>query len=179
MTAETWKPIVGFEGFYEVSDHGRVRSLDRVIRHSQGGDRLKKGALLRVSPMPVSGYPRVSLHKEGKEKTALVHNLVLEAFVGPRPQGNDACHLDGTRTNNCVCNLRWDTRTGNMADRQSHGRTKRGEDHYKAKLTQAQVLAARSEDRPVCDVARELGVTPANISSIRSGRSWAWLEGGA
>lgn len=171
---ELWKPVVGFEGFYEVSDHGRVRSVDRLVMHWQGGLRKRKGCLLKASPMPGIGYPRVSLG--GDQINKFVHTLVLEAFVGPRPDGHDACHADGTRTNNHLSNLRWDSRSANMADRQEHGRTQRGERHYRAKLTESQVLSIRADARQRKVIAADYGISIHNVTAIKRRLSWDWLE---
>lgn len=174
--AEIWKPVVGHEGFYEVSDEGRVRSVDREVRHPTGSVFIRRGREMKVSQMPGSGYPRVSLRDGEKAETFMVHVLVLEAFVGPRPDGHDACHADGTRTNNCLRNLRWDSRAANMADRQAHGRTQRGERHYRAKLTDEQVLSIRADKRKKKDIADDYGVTTHNVTAIKRRLSWAWLE---
>lgn len=67
------------------------------------------------------GRLSVVLNREGRRRTRLIHQLVLEAFVGPRPNGMEGCHNDGICTNNVWTNLRWDTRAGNAADTKRHG----------------------------------------------------------
>ena len=110
----TWRPVIGYENHYEVSDEGEVRSLRRVRC---------LGRVLRQSL--VNGYPAVCLSKGGKTKLRKVHQLVLEAFVGPKPQGYVTRHLDGSRTNNKLSNLAWGTLAENHADMRAHGRAKR------------------------------------------------------
>lgn len=88
---ETWKSVPGFEGAYEVSDHGRVRSLDRVTDRG----RRWKGKIMTPSTMP-RGYQVVTLWRGGKQETALVHRLVLFAFEGIAPAGMEALHGDGS-----------------------------------------------------------------------------------
>lgn len=127
MKIEEWRAVVGFEGSYEVSDLGRVRSLDRV-EHFQRVDarsgklvsvsRRHKGVLLVPEKVKKSGYLRVQL---GKGNKLYVHALVLTAFTGPCPDGFEGCHGDGDRTNNREPNLRWDTRRENVADMVKHG----------------------------------------------------------
>jgi hypothetical protein len=107
---EEWRPVVGHPG-YEVSDRGRVRSVDRVVK-TANGERHYKGQLLRPGPGN-AGHLSVVL---GKRKTRMVHQIVLEAFVGPRPAGMDACHGIGGVKNNRLENLRWDTRTNNILE---------------------------------------------------------------
>lgn len=119
---ERWLPVVGYEGLYEVSDHGRVRSLDRYIqRKNRSKPVFLPGRLKRQYSQP-DGRPSVNLAKDGHAKTRLVPTLVLIAFVGPRPAGLDGCHNDGDASNNRVTNLRWDTRSANCYDRVRHGR---------------------------------------------------------
>ena len=115
---EIWKPIAGYEGIYEVSDRGRVRSLDRVdsIGHRW------KGQIIRSHAVSPRGYQGVALYRgEPRAWQPLVHRLVLEAFVGPCPEGMEACHGDGDTTNNAVTNLRWDTPSENSYDTVRHG----------------------------------------------------------
>lgn len=114
--------MVGYEGRYEVSDRGSVRSLDRWVTYTGGklGARhLHLGKVLKVDER--NGYALVPLSSNSKSRVAFVHRLVLEAFVGPRPIGMEACHYDGDRQNNNVTNLRWDTRSNNVKDCLRHG----------------------------------------------------------
>lgn len=111
-TQEQWRPVVGFEGLYEVSNIGRVRSLDRQIGNGARGTRFMRGRLLSAKPGSKNGYLYVSVGNTRR----LVHRLVLEAFVGPCPEGMECCHNDSNRTNNRVENLRWGTRFDNCQD---------------------------------------------------------------
>lgn len=112
--SELWKPVIGYEGLYEVSDMGRVRSLDRKVKYSNGSIHPHPGRMLKFTPL--HGYPTVCLAKKGTRKTSYVHILVLEAFVGPRPPKMEGCHSDDVRTNNNLSNLRWDTAPENRRD---------------------------------------------------------------
>ena len=98
MTNEVWKPVVGYEGLYEISNLGRVKSLIRGIIRKQ---RLNKG------------YMYIGLHKDGVEKMCKVHRLVAEAFI-PNPKNkSDVNHKDQVKTNNKLENLEWATRKEN------------------------------------------------------------------
>jgi len=108
---ERWLPVVGYVGVYDVSDHGRVRSLDRKTSH---GNRLR-GRILKERPLP-NGRPRVSLAYNARTVDAYPYRLVLEAFVGPCPEGMESLHWDDDHNNNHLSNLRWGTRTDNMRD---------------------------------------------------------------
>lgn len=112
---------MGYEGQFEVSDHGRVRSLDRRVPCAGGKTRMIRGQLLR----PVvtdSGHLVVTLPGRPRRKTR-IHRLVLTAFVRPPQPGEEGCHdPDPDPTNNHLSNLRWDTRAENNRDTVRHGR---------------------------------------------------------
>lgn len=120
MNDETWREVVGFEGSYEVSSQGRVRSVPRTITYSDGRRVHADGRILSIQRDP-GGYRAVELNRHGMAHRRLVHRLVLEAFVGPAPAGTEGCHGDGDRANNDLTNLRWDTRSANARDRVRHG----------------------------------------------------------
>lgn len=117
---EEWRPVVGWEGYYEVSDHGRVRSVDRVVSCGGGRTRRHFGRILKEGNHR-GKYAYVNLsRKDGtrtqRAKTRYVHQLVLEAFVGPCPRGMETCHADDDGFNNHLSNLRWDTSSQNAYD---------------------------------------------------------------
>jgi len=115
MNDEQWLPVFGFEDLYEVSDLGRVKSLGRPYCN---GVRSFPPLILRPGP---SNYGHLSVVLMPGRKTHMVHRLVLEAFVSPRPPGMDTCHRDGDPTNNRLDNLRWGTRSENIRDAVRHG----------------------------------------------------------
>lgn len=114
---EQWKPVPGYEGYYDVSDQGRVMSLARI---DASGNR-RKPRILRPRP-DRRGYLMVDLYRGGVQRTHKVHRLVLTAFTGPCPDGMEACHGDDRPDNNRLTNLRWDTSGGNAADRSRNRR---------------------------------------------------------
>lgn len=121
---EVWKPIKGYEGLYEVSNLGRVRSLDRVgfQRHWQGGQSryLHKGKVLKPCKRP-NGYMCISLKKDGVLKTHSIHRLVALHFI-PRIEGKNCInHLDANPKNNNVSNLEWCTQSENIQYAYDHG----------------------------------------------------------
>lgn len=119
-TIERWKPVKGYEGIYEASSHGRIRSVDRVVTYSDGRVRRCRGKVLRTH-LDRYGYEVVGLCNQGRQKTRTVHSLVAEAFIGARPEGMEVCHNDGSKTNNHLGNLRFDTQSENAFDRVKHG----------------------------------------------------------
>jgi hypothetical protein len=114
--SEEWRPVLGYEGAYEVSDHGGVRSLPRVVTRSDGRPRTIHGRVLK--PVQVKRRRNVSLSMDGVVQPRHIAVLVLEAFIGPRPLGHHACHNDGDSLNDSLTNLRWDE---NNYDRVRHG----------------------------------------------------------
>lgn len=119
-TQEQWRPVVGYEGLYEVSSHGRVRSLDRIVPYKDGRKRFAQGQHLRQSRGGTARRPLVALGF-GTHHKHEVHVLVAAAFLGPRPTGMQICHNDGNPANNTVENLRYDTPSENMQDSLRHG----------------------------------------------------------
>lgn len=118
--AEQWRPVVGFEGYYEVSDQGGVRSLDRVV--DRGGSPMRRrGQPLSTSGVHPSGHLYVNLRMNGGGGTHQVHRLVMAAFAGPCPDGMEVRHLNGDPTDNRLENLAYGTRSENIRDQVTHG----------------------------------------------------------
>lgn len=108
---EVWRPVAGWDRFYEVSNLGRVRSLDRIVRRGKGTD-TQKGRILQ--PQKNSrGYLQVALCKDGKKKRVLVHRLVAAAFCHQPDGCNLVNHIDCNQENNRADNLEWTTALGN------------------------------------------------------------------
>ncbi|WP_171947573.1 NUMOD4 motif-containing HNH endonuclease [Bradyrhizobium erythrophlei] len=188
---ERWLPVVGFEGKYEVSELGRVRSLDRIetyVRRDQysGRDltirRKHRGRILQPGPQ-VSGHRTVVLGR--KEGSRLVHHLVLEAFVGPRPAGHEGCHRNDLPDDNRLSNLTWGTRSQNVKDAVRNGKRQPG-GRYKAKLLPEQVSEIRltigirpkgAKGKPsIASVAASYGVGESCIRKIINRQHWRSLQ---
>lgn len=177
---EEWRDVAGYEGRYQMSNLGRVKSLARQVEHvcSRTRNYVKCYPELILQQVPNDGgYLTVNLHNK-RGDTRLVHHLVLSAFVGPRPGSHldlDGCHNDGNKENNRSNNLRWDTRTNNEADKIEHGTSNRGDRNGRRKLSSAQVeairvaLASGARQREIADF---YGVSQPSISAIKSGVNW-------
>lgn len=174
---ERWRPVVGYEGFYEVSDHGRVRSLDRLVTvRGARSPRPLRGRLLNWRTDDLStGYVYVSLCRGGQEKKVPVHLLVLAAFVGPA-NGLWCLHRDGRRDNPRLHNLYYGTPKDNSQDMVRHGRSQRGNKNWIAVMTPELVDWVRESTQSSVALAPVLGVHSSTIRAVRLGRNWAWYR---
>lgn len=122
---EVWKDIKGYEGYYQVSNFGRVKSVSRrVVNHKSGSTRLVQSKIL--SPCDNgNGYLVVSLRKDGKRKSAYVHRIVAEAFVENKENKPNINHKDYNTKNNVATNLEWCTQKENVAYSVAHMRKPR------------------------------------------------------
>ena len=160
---EIWKPVVGFEDRYHVSNYGRTKSF------CNGEVKIKKPSLC-------NGYLRVVLFKDGKRNGIHVHRLVAEAFI-PNPEGKPQVnHIDGHKLNNFVDNLEWATARENIQHSFDTGLqvVPKGEDNHMAKLTNEQVEYIRNNPDGLTGVqlAEKFGVSEGTISDIQMGRKY-------
>lgn len=171
--SEEWRAIPGHEGAYEVSNLGRVRSLDRVVRKTTGPARYR-GRVLRPARRTRGSYLSVVLADAGELRPWLIHELVAVAFIGPRPGGAWIAHDDGDPTNNTAANLRYDSPKGNHADKLRHGTLKHSERHHNARLSSSdvsEIRGRRKRERGI-DLAVEFGAHPNHIYRICARKRW-------
>ena len=159
---EEWRPVHD-RPEYQVSNFGRVRS------DATGG--------LILKPNLIRGYPALKFwNSDGTRTTAYVHLLVLEAFVGPRPEGLQARHDDGNPFNSMICNLRWGTVGENAADRMRHGTSLRGDKNPQMKLTEADIAQIRAELAAggpkgfQARISEKWGVSPGYVTMLKQGK---------
>ena len=163
-----WKDIPGYEGSYQASERGEIRSLARDIVYaashkSRAYTKQVKGRILRPGPSNF-GHMSVVL---GRGNTRMVHDLVLRTFVGPRPAKHECCHDNGNPADNRLENLRWGTRSENNIDAVKHG--------TRGKLTETQVLDIRARLRGCAFgtqtlLAQEYDVSLCTINAIKFNR---------
>jgi hypothetical protein len=181
-SSEIWKPVVGYEGFYEVSDLGAVRSVDRNVEANYSGRvRLKRKVGVKLAPFPdKDGYLQVKLCGVGRPRSESIHRIVCRAFHGPKPTPeHEVSHRDGTRTNNREENLRWATDKENQADRVRHGTAMVGENAPMARLTRpqaAEIKRRSNEGEWSSIIAAEFGINKRYVREIATGKAWASLE---
>lgn len=174
---ERWKSIPGYEGWYEASDQGRVRSLDRYITTGKKRDRkrLVNGKVLKPRLNKGDGGMYVYICKDDIRKNRQVHRLILEAFVGLCPEGMECAHNNGNHTDNRLENLRWTTHKDNNDDKYKHGTIPYGEKHSMCKLSDNDVKAIktllRNTNLTQRDIANLFDVEQTVISGIKLNKS--------
>lgn len=171
---EIWAQIKGFEGIYEVSTLGRIKSLNRPRRVRGNGISMQKEKILKQWKQ--GNYMYCDLRKPGIKQKARMHVVVLETFVCPRPNGMIACHNNGDPTDNRLCNLRWGTHEDNAKDKVLHGTHQYGESCSKSKLTEAQAVAILESNKTYAEIAKEYGVCKSTVTHIKTGRNWPHLQ---
>lgn len=153
---EKWLPVVGYEGLYSVSDHGRVRSEDRMIGHNDGSLRHWKGRILKTPCKRIKGkgrrYPSVALWRNNVQTTIRVQYLVLEAFIGPRPPGMEVLHWDDDPTNNALSNLRYGTYRENRDDMMRNNKTCKAGHRW----TEKNIYIRPDTGQRTCGVCRQI-----------------------
>lgn len=184
LPGENWRPVAGFEGWYEVSDLGRVKRV-------AGSPNCRQDQTLRPSKSRF-GYPVVALHRYNLSHSRYVHALVAEAFIGPRPTGKVINHIDCDPANNHHSNLEYVTQAENIAHaarlkRMAHGptwsarlkvTTHRGMFAPNAKLTDGDVREIRrrkAEGESYSSLSRRFNVAVGTIQNIIERRTWTHL----
>jgi hypothetical protein len=166
-----WKDICGYEGLYKISDSGEVKSLQRHVENgSKNGMILKERILSKCECK--NGYYYVSLRDGHRRKNFYIHKLVANAFLDEL--GDTVNHKDGNKKNNCVSNLEIVSYSENNKHAYDIGLRKKGENHYNAKLTYAQVeeIKHRGKYAPYYKIGKKYGVSAATIRDILLKNTW-------
>lgn len=166
MPREEWLPVAGYEGLYEVSSLGGVRSLDRTVQLYNGGSYTRRGAAMHPTK-DTFGHLQVSLTRNGKSAVKQVHILVATAFLGTRPHGYHTRHLNGDPTDNRVANLAYGTASENQIDRWRYAKNQ-----VFRKLSVQDVLDIRALAKAGVShrkIAKSYPVCPQQIDRIVSG----------
>lgn len=171
---EVWKPIPGWEGFYDVSDFGRVRSVARVVMRSNGVKNSVKHRILKSGKSLVQPYLFVCLNKTGSRAFSVrVHNLVAQAFLGPKPEGMLIRHLNGNPADNRLTNLAYGTYQENALDMHDHGTM------TFAKMTPEMVINARrlsSAGESYASISRSMGINARTIIAAVKMQNWKHIK---
>lgn len=176
---EIWKDVVDFEGFYQVSNLGRVRSVDRVVVSSSAKraySSCRRGRIIQGGMNP-DGYRTVNLSRSPFTSKFTVHSLVAQAFIGDRPQGFHVNHIDGCKTNNSASNLEYCSHKDNINHAVSIGLWDGmiAENHCLAKLRDSDIPIIRSRlsaGDTYKQIAVDYGVAGHTIACITKGLTW-------
>lgn len=180
--SEIWRDIKGYEGLYQVSSKGEVQRLETTITRRCKDilvTQRVKATRLKLAYNIKSGYPTVTLCKNGKTKTQTVHVLVALAFLGNVPEGKiHVCHEDGNVINCDYTNLRYDTPKGNALDRYKHGTDAKGEHNPRAKYSEQQILQIKKLLllKTQKEISIMLNIPYSTIRTIKQGKRWGWLD---
>ena len=169
---EEWRPVVGFEGLYEVSNLGKVRSLDRRIKCKYFQN--IKGKVLKPQLDKQTGYLVIYLWREGLISRFTIHSLVAKMFLKKPAARDEVNHKNGKKTDNKISNLEWTTRSKNMIHAHAIGLAPTGERHGGAKLKNNDISKIRFLSSVMTQdaIAKNFGVSQSIISGIISGKRW-------
>lgn len=169
LSRERWLPVPGYEGRYDVSTYGSVRSW-----YSSWGRR-DTPRLRKPTINPTHKYLQLTLvNGSGVAHTYALHRLVLLAFVGPSPVGYESLHTNGNKQDARLSNLRYGTKLENAKDKNRHGTMAKGSNHGRSVLTEADIPRIRRlvKEISLAEVAAIYGVSKTTIADIRKGKIW-------
>lgn len=174
MSKEIWKEVVGYESYYQVSDYGNVRSVNRVVPNGFGGEMRVKG--MSINSRMGANYINITLTKNGKKNTFNVHRLVAIAFL-PNPNNLPYVnHIDGNKLNNCDDNLEWSTEVHNSNHSYNMGLSASGSSSHYAKVSERTVAEIihinNTTNLTYAIIGQVFGVCAESVSNMCRGKSW-------
>jgi len=179
---ETWKDIKGYEGSYQVSNLGRVRSLDRMVKHKKEGLRKQKGLTLK-NRKDYGGYYKVLLCKNGQVNNQKISRLVAQAFISNPRNKTQVNHKNGIKTDNKISNLEWCTRSENSKHAYKTGLiiSVKGENHGRSKLNEKQVRVIKHALKfnikgTAKQLTKMMNVSEHTISLIKYNKNWKHIK---
>lgn len=178
---ELWKDIEGYEGHYQISNFGNVKSLQRYAKRSNGTKQFVKGRLLKKG-LNRCGYEKVNLHKAGNTEVKYIARLVAIAFVENPHNKEQVNHINGVKHDNMWTNLEWVTPKENIRHAFKTGLSSvaRGDDHKASKLTEEEVIEIKrlysTGGYRYIDLAKKFDVAKITISRIITKESWKHVK---
>jgi NUMOD4 motif. len=179
MRIEQWRDIPGYEGSYQISSVGKIKSLGRSKRDGRNGFHLTKDTI--KNPVKRGQYLAIALSKNGHKKTFNIHALVMTCFIGERQKGKEVCHNNGNPHDNRLENLRYGTKAENKQDMRLHGTYQEGEKHGCAKIKDCEakeIIRLFKLGIKSIILAKMFRVKYRTIWTIVTGRSRIFLQGG-
>ena len=168
---EVFKDILGYEGLYQVSNLGKVKSTERKAKHWRGGLLTVKSRIMKPFTSKC-GYLIVSISKNSIDNKFLIHRLVSNAFI-PNPYNKPQVnHINGIKTDNKVSNLEWATTSENSLHAFKNNLKAKGQNRTQSKLTNKEVLEIRHSNLRNIELSRLYNISKSIISGIQKGRLW-------
>ena len=169
---EVFKDILGYEGLYQVSNLGKVKSTERKAKHWSGGLLTVKSRIMKPFTSKC-GYLIVSISKNSIDNKFLIHRLVSNAFI-PNPYNKPQVnHINGIKTDNRVVNLEWNTRSENIKHADNSGlRNLKGKNNSRSKLSEIDVFEIRKSDKPIIFLSKKYNVGRNCISKVLHKKTW-------
>lgn len=161
---EIWKDVFGYEGYYQVSNIGNIKGVDRIIKYKSDGERLYKGINFKQETTK-DGYKRVVLMKEGVKQRYMVHRLVAQTFIENPENKPYINHIDGDKGNNVVANLEWCTNSENVLHADSIG-LRDMSNHQPSNSKSILCVEKEIEFKSISKALKWLGTTNKSTSTI-------------
>lgn len=178
MMKEIWRDIKGYEGYYQVSNMGIIKGLNRIVNGKGSSSIMLNEKILKPQPNG-DRYNFVVLCKKGKQKAQTVHRIVAITFISNPKNKKEVNHKNGIKTDNQVSNLEWCTHAENQKHAADNGLMARGEKQGRSKLTEADIREIRKlkkEGKEQKEIAKLFKISDPHVSDIVNSKSWTWLK---
>ena len=183
---EVWKDVIDYEGYYQVSNLGRVRSVDREVYYRGGRVKKIKGNIMKLG-LSKNGYPQLTIYKKGKQKSCRVHRLVANAFIPNDEDKPMVNHINGIKTDNRLENLEWCTAKENSNHAYEIGlinedtqNPPKGEECHLSVLTEKEAKEiyelAHNSKMTMREIGEIYNITLSGVSGIKQKRIWKHIH---
>lgn len=181
MNDEEWRDVVGYEGSYQVSDIGRVKSVPRVYKMKDGRRKNIKKEIIMKFDIDKDGYFKIGLREKGKQRNFFIHRLVAQAFIKNPENKPQVNHIDGIKTNNSITNLEWVTHQENRTHAAENGLVpdQWGCKNPNVKISESKVRIIRELNKKgvkYSEISEIVGTSVSNVKNIIFGKTWKWLK---